>query len=71
VESNSIAVCGFAHLQRQYSEIMESKLKSSGAMEDFDLEVTGKVSSGGGCLLSSFAAFASSANIFTRSLHSC
>jgi hypothetical protein len=71
VESNSIAVCGFAHLQRQYSEIIENKLKRSGAMEDFDLEITGTVSSGGGCLLSSFAVFASSANNFTSSLHSC
>jgi hypothetical protein len=71
VKSNSIAMCGFAHLQRQYSEMVENKLKRSGAMEDFDLEVTGTTSSGGGCLLSSFTAFASSANNSTRSLQSC
>ena len=70
VKSSSIALCGFAHLQLQYLEIVENKLRRSGATRGFDLEI-GAASSGRGCLLLSFIAFASSSSDSRRLLRAC
>lgn len=70
VKSSSIALCGFAHLQSQYLEIVENKLRRSGAIRGFDLEVRA-ASSGRGCLLLSFIAFASSSSDSRRLLRAC
>jgi hypothetical protein len=70
VKSSSIALCGFAHLQSQYLEIVENKLRRSGAIRGFDLEVRA-ASSGRGCSLLSSTAFASSPSDCRRLLRAC